>query len=291
MDCWGLFREIEGMQNVAGLPHRMLNGTYLILCGFGIHRSKEELCHKVVKTFFYFARMVEERREGNMNQEAIVKLTKEWIKKTTNASSLETKWMVLALYLRKEEDYFEIDIHDVYSYFSVDKDHRGGQQWQSIRLAIANVEQRSQGWIKSEIKENIVMTSFSEEAIKNLENAQIEVDLYSILKLKLKYSPKVLLRLYQELGQREFCDKNWALSGDGGIRMYLGVEHKYKYWTDFNKRVLTPTFMDIDTNCKKVKVYYQPYNSSMLKMQNYNLADSKSRKTIIGIRTNIQKLN
>ena len=49
--------------------------------------------------------------------------------------------------------------------------------------------------------------------------------------------------------------------------------------------------MDIDTNCKKVKVDYQPYNSSMLKMQNYNLADSKSRKTIIGIRTNIQKLN
>lgn len=49
--------------------------------------------------------------------------------------------------------------------------------------------------------------------------------------------------------------------------------------------------MDIDLNCKKVKVDYQPYNSSMLKSQAYNLADSKSRQTIIGIRTNIQRLN
>ncbi len=226
-----------------------------------------------------------------MNRETLVLVSKEWIEKTIHASNLEIKWMILALYLRKEADYFEMDLHDVYCYFGVDKDHRGGQQWQSIRSAITNIEERSQGWVKSEIKENIVKTSFSKEAIKNLENAQIEVDLHSILKLKLKYSPKVLLRLYQELGQREYCDKNWALSGDGGIRMYLGVEDKYKYWTDFNKRVLTPTFMDIDLNCKKVKVDYQPYNSSMLKSQAYNLADSKSRQTIIGIRTNIQRLN
>ncbi len=226
-----------------------------------------------------------------MKEEAVVKVSKEWIEKTIHASNLEIKWMILALYLRKGEAYFEADIHDIYAYFGADKDHRGGQQWQSIRLAILNIEERTQGWIKSEMKENIVQTSFSKEAMKNLENAQIEVDLHSILKLKLKYSPKVLLRLYQELGEREYCDKNWSLTGDHGIRMYLGIGDKYKYWTDFNKRVLTPTFMDIDMNCKKVKVDYLPYNSSMLKRQTYNLDDSKSRQTIIGVRTNIQKLN
>ncbi len=226
-----------------------------------------------------------------MNQEAIVRLTKEWIKKTTHASNLETKWMVLALYLREEEDHFEVDIHDVYEYFGVAKDRRGGQQWQSIRLAIMNSEKLTNGWIKSEIKENMVYTSFAVEAIKNLEHADIEVDLNSIMKLKSKYSPKILLWLYAELGKSDHCDFNFALTGNDSIRMYLDIEDKYKFWTDFNKRVISPAWKDINKNSKKVKVDYQPYNSSMLKMQTYNETESKSRQTIIGIRTNIQRLS
>lgn len=226
-----------------------------------------------------------------MEREAIVKISRQCIKMTVHMSNLETKWMVLALYLRDNKTEFEVNLHEVYEYFGVGSAHRGGQQWASIREAIVSMEEVTNGWMKSSINKNTISVSFN-DADGCLENPEVEVDLSSILSLKSKYGPKLLLWMYYQLGEKKTCRKNWSLNHnelEPGVREYLGVDDKYKLWGDFNKRVIIPAFEDIDSNCKTVKVKYQPYNYEMLKNRVYDSEETKSRQTIIGIRTSIRR--
>lgn len=86
--------------------------------------------------------------------------------------------------------------------------------------------------------------------------------LEQIARLNGKYSPRIYEWLKMQLKDKDECDFVWYLNSDSkqapGIRQWLNLGDKYKEYKAFRRRVLAPSFDEINENTSDIKVSFKP---------------------------------
>jgi len=147
------------------------------------------------------------------------------------------------------------------------------------------------GIVKETRKENIIEFNIHKDLVPYIDELQkrwtwIEFD--EIIKLKNKYAIRIYEFCREKLGDNlEVLSYDWYLKD---LRVYLGIEDKYKKWKDLRK-VLDLSKSEINEKCSDVSFEYEPlknravygirmkiYNSSFLPHIEENKDNDKTKE-------------
>lgn len=217
----------------------------------------------------------------------------ELIKSLHIMNNTELKFMFYALSKREIGDTeFTTTMSDLISQLKLDW---GGEQVKTYQKAIKSIIQKSvisveMGWdrlsetdrkrLKKSTDTVLVsgalmsaklypdMTidlSFNKDFIPMLDDLKHDftwIYLEQMARLNSKYSPRIYEWCKMQLKDKDQCDFIWYLNTDSkeapGIRQWLNIGDKYSDWRDFNKRVLKPSFDEINECTSDIQVSFKP---------------------------------
>lgn len=130
------------------------------------------------------------------------------------------------------------------------------------------------GIVKETRKENIIEFNIHKDLVPYIDELQkrwtwIEFD--EIIKLKNKYAIRIYEFCREKLGDNlDVLSYDWYLKD---LRVYLGIEDKYKSWRDLNSKIINKAMKEINEKCSDVSFEYEPLKNRAvygIRMKIYN---------------------
>lgn len=115
------------------------------------------------------------------------------------------------------------------------------------------------------INDMVIDLNFNKDFIPMLDDLRHDftwIYLEQMARLDGKYSARIYEWCKMQLKDKDQCDFIWYLNTDSkeapGIRQWLNIGDKYSDWFNFRRRVLTPSFDEINESTSDIQVSFKP---------------------------------
>lgn len=115
------------------------------------------------------------------------------------------------------------------------------------------------------INDMVIDLNFNKDFIPMLDDLRHDftwIYLEQMARLDGKYSARIYEWCKMQLKDKDQCDFIWYLNTDSkeapGIRQWLNIGDKYSDWFNFRRRVLTPSFDEINECTSDIQVSFKP---------------------------------
>ncbi len=115
------------------------------------------------------------------------------------------------------------------------------------------------GIVKETRKNNIIEFNIHKDLVPYIDELQKRwtwIEFNEIIKLKNKYAIRIYEFCREKLGDNlNVLSYDWYLKD---LRIYLGIEDKYKSWRDLNSKIINKAMKEINEKCSDVSFEYEP---------------------------------